>query len=192
MDRTFARALSSAITLVALVAVGACSSGPTRVESDLGVEDAPDWVNEGNQALTSEQGRLVHGMGVAPAMDSDSLQKSTADDRARAEVARVLSSFMEVAMQDYTASTGADESEISEQRISRQIDAVTRQNLSGAEIIARWRDPETDKLYSLAELDLQQFQESLGASKQLNDGLRDHLQSNGGNIFDRMAEEDAR
>lgn len=191
MNRTDVRALRCAAALLAAAALAACSSGPTKVESDLGIEGAPDWVNEGNQALMAEQDRLIHGVGVAPSMDDDSLQKSTADDRARAEVARVLSSFMDVAARDYTASTGADESEISEQRISRQIEAVTRQNLSGAEIIARWRDPETGKLYSLAELDLQRFQESLGASQQLNRGLRDHIQSDGRNIFDRMAEEDA-
>ena len=42
--------------------LSACAGG-TTVESDLGLDHAPDWVNEGSQALNNEDGRLFHGVG---------------------------------------------------------------------------------------------------------------------------------
>src|SRR5579863_10772800 len=95
-----------AAAMLAASTLAACSSR-TVVESNLGIKGAPDWVNKGSQALNDQNGRLIHGIGSAPNMNDQSLQSSTADDRARAEVARVLSSFMKVASQDYSASAGS-------------------------------------------------------------------------------------
>ena len=69
----------------------------------MGIKGAPDWVNKGSQALKDDGKRLIYGIGSAPSMNDLSLQTSTADDRARAEVARVLSTFMHVVSQDYGA-----------------------------------------------------------------------------------------
>ncbi|MGH9454496.1 MAG: LPP20 family lipoprotein, partial [Terriglobia bacterium] len=79
--------------LTAALWLAACSNR-TVVPSNPGIKGAPDWVNQGSQALNDRDGRLIHGIGLAPAMNDLSLQTSTADERARAEVARVLSSFM--------------------------------------------------------------------------------------------------
>ena len=91
--RLVAKLLSAALVASAL---SACSS-TTQVESDLSIKGAPDWVNEGTHILNDKDGRLFHGVGLASPMGDMSLQKSVADDRARAEVARVLSSYMDVA-----------------------------------------------------------------------------------------------
>src|SRR5450759_3079121 len=79
------------MALLAL-AISACSS-TTKVESDLGIKGAPDWVNEGTNVLNDKDGRLFHGVGSSSPTGDVALQKSVADDRARAEVARALSSY---------------------------------------------------------------------------------------------------
>lgn len=84
--------LAYAGLMAAALALAACSSR-TVVTSNLGIKGAPDWVNQGSQALSDHDGRLIHGIGSAPAMNDLSLQTSVADERARSEVARVLSSF---------------------------------------------------------------------------------------------------
>jgi hypothetical protein len=81
----------------------ACAGG-TNIESDLGISGAPNWVNQGTQAVSDDDGRLIQGLGMAPPMGDFSLQKGTADSRARAEIARVLSSYIETTLNDYTAS----------------------------------------------------------------------------------------
>lgn len=175
--------------VLAVSALAACASGRTEIESDLGIDGAPDWVNEGSQALNNRDGRLIHGMGSAPKMSSQSLQISTADNRARAEVARVLSSFMHVVSADYVATTGAGESALDEQAISRSVENVTRLNMSGAEIIGHWRDPETGAVYSLAELDLRRVAKLVGSTNEMHGGLRNHFAEHGETLFDEFVEE---
>lgn len=177
--------------LICLLAAGlaACAGGRTKLESDLGIKDAPDWVNEGSQALNNRDGRLIHGMGSAPKMADESLQRSTADDRARAEVARVLSSFMNVVSNDYIATAGSADAVYDEQAISRSVENITKLNMSGAEIIARWRHPKSGILYSQAELDLKRVKDLVGSANHMHDGLRNHLAQHGETLFDRFTGE---
>ncbi len=178
------RGLSLLFTVLFLVA---CSSGNTKVESDLGFDDAPDWVNEGTNMLSTEEGRVLHGVGSAPPLGDFSLQKSTADNRARAEVARILSSYMEIVSRDYISSGKAAEQGFTEQSISREIDNVTRINLTGARIIGSWKDPKTNTIFSIAELKLDQVKATLEGVKSMNAGLKAYMNSDGDKIFDRVA-----
>jgi hypothetical protein len=175
------------VAMVVLTAglLTACGSR-TTVESNLGIKGAPDWVNKGSQALNDQSGRLIQGIASAPGMNDLSLQTSTADDRARAEVARVLSSYMKVVSQDYGASanTGADQQ--SEQSVSRQIQAITEQNVSGARIIAHWKDPQNGTIWSLAELDMKQVKDMVAGSKDMNAGFQNYFASHADNLFDNM------
>ena len=176
----------SIVTLIisALLFVG-CSS-KTSVESDLNIDGAPDWVNEGNQMLSDDGGRLFHGIGSAPLMGDHSLQKNTADDRARAEVARVFSSYLTVASKDFSAAASQGGEQVSEQAVSRQIDNLTQINLTGAKIIGRWRDEETGSIWSLAELDLERVQRTLDKAQTMSPALREFLAQQGDSIFDRL------
>ncbi|NNE63977.1 MAG: hypothetical protein HKN34_07840 [Gammaproteobacteria bacterium] len=174
----------SALVIVCLFVVG-CSS-KTRVESDLHIEDAPDWVNEGNQMLNDDDGRLFHGIGSAPVVGDYSLQKNTADDRARAEVARVFSSYLTVVSKDYSAAAGQGDEQLNEQAISRQIDNLTQINLTGAKIIARWKDENNGTIWSLAELDLERVRQTLEKAETMSPALREFLSKESNSIFDRL------
>ena len=175
------------ISLLAF-AVSACSS-TTKVESDLGLKSAPDWVNEGTNILNDKDGRLFHGVGSASPTGDMSLQKSVADDRARAEVARVLSSYMDVVSNDYMASAKAGGANVTEEAVSRQIKALTKVNLTGAKIIGSWRDPKTNIIYSIAELDMKHVKSTLAGTQEMNDDLRRYFETSADNIFDRVAKE---
>jgi hypothetical protein len=175
--------------LIATVAVlSACSSSKTMVESDLGIDDAPDWVNEGTQILKDQDGRLFHGVGSAQRMGDDSLQISTADSRARAEIAKILSSYLDVALKDYSASASASgDSTINQQDVERTIQSVSQVNVTGARIIAHWRHPKRGTIYALAELDMKQVKSTLDQVGAMNSGLRDYLRHEGDNVFDNLA-----
>jgi hypothetical protein len=168
--------------------LSACASQKT-VPSNLGISGAPDWVNQGTQALDNPDGKLIHGIGSAPEMNDLSLQTSTADERARAGVARVLSSFMHVVSEDYAASAGRAAERQDEASVSRQIDNFTRQNVSGARIVAHWRNPENGSLWSLAKLDLGQVKQMVAASRQMNAGFKGYFKAHADNLFDRATEE---
>jgi hypothetical protein len=165
----------------------AACGGKTTVESDLGIKGAPDWVNEGTNILNDKNGRLFHGVGSAPAMGDLSLQIATADDRARAEVARVLSSYLDVASSDYLANTQSGAGSETEQAVSRQVKNLSKVNLTGAKIIGRWTDKRSKTVYSIAELDMKQVKTTLQNVQGMNDDLRRYLDLNADNIFDKAA-----
>jgi len=177
-----------AATAIAL-ALAACGGGKTVVESDLGIKGAPDWVNKGTQVLNDRDGRLFHGVGSAPSLGDDALQRSTADDRARAEVARMLSTYIDAVTNDYSAAAGTGTNANADQSVQRQIKAVTKQNLAGSKIIGRWKDSRTNMVYSIAELDFRTVKTTLEGANGMNDDLKRYIGRNGDNIFDKVSGE---
>ena len=171
------------------LALAACGGGKTVVESDLSIKGAPDWVNKGTQVLNDKDGRLFHGVGSSPSLGDDALQRSTADDRARAEVGRMLSTYLDVVGNDYSASAGTGSNASADQAVSRQIKAVTKVNLAGSKIIGRWKDTRTNMVYSIAELDLKQVKSTLENANSMNEDLRRYIGRNADNIFDKVSGE---
>ena len=164
-------------TLFLLAACG----GKTRVESDLGIRGAPDWVNEGTQAVSDAKGRLIQGVGSAPRIADRALQKSSADNRARAEVARILATYMDIVMDDYSSSSGDGQAEL-----TQQITSTTQVMLRGARIIGSWRDQRSGDIYSFAELDLDRVKQTVKTVELLDAGFREFMLRNGDDIFDRV------
>lgn len=183
-----AAALRFLLLAFSLAALAACST-TTKVESDLGISGAPDWVNEGTNILNNKDGRLFHGVGSAPPMGDLALQKSTADDRARAEVARILSSYLDVVSNDYVAAARSGDKTINEETVSRQIKNITKVNLTGVRIIGSWRDPKTNTIWSIAELDMNHVKSTLSGVQDMNADLKRYIETSGDNIFDRVAKE---
>ncbi len=175
---------SACLLLVVSLFLAACASKP---ESDLGIKGAPDWVNQGSQALKDNGDRYIYGIGSAPAMNDLSLQTSTADGRARAEVARVLSTYMHVVSEDYGASAAMGQNQQNEQAVSRQIESITNQNVSGAQIAAHWQDQKNGMLWSLVKLDLNTVKAMVANSDAMNAGFKSYFAGHADNIFDGMA-----
>ena len=171
------------LLLALLLALAACS-GKTTIESDMGMGNAPDWVNEGTQAVDDDDGRLIHGVGMAPAMGDISLQKATADNRARAEIARVLSTYVDTVIQDYTASTGSE----TDLNVERQIRSTTQLALSGARILGHWKDEDNGDVYAFAELDMEAVDKSLQTAASLSAAFKDHYRANAAANFNRFME----
>lgn len=177
------------ISIALLAAVISACSSTTKVESDLGLKGAPDWVNEGSNILNDKDGRLFHGVGSASAMGDMALQKSVADDRARAEVARILSSYLDVVSNDFMSEAKAGGANVAEEAVTRQIKNISKVNLTGAKIIGSWRDPKTNIIYSIAELDMNHVKSTLAGVNDMNEDLRRYIETRADNIFDRVAKE---
>lgn len=175
----------SVVLLAMVVTLGACG-GKNTVKSDLHIKGVPNWVNKGTSVLKEKDGRLFHGVGMAEDLGNMSLQKSTADNRARAEIARVLSSYMEVVENDYITANRADGQAVSQEQISRQIKNISETNLAGAKIIGRWRDKKTSTIFSLAELDMKYVKQTINSYRDMNAGLRKYMEQNADSTFDKL------
>ena len=183
---TKSAALLAKILLISAVSLGmlACG-GRTNIESDLHIKGAPDWVNEGTQAVSDKKGRLIQGIGMAPVMGDFSLQKSTADARARAEIARVLSSYVESTMNDYTASAGGQ----LDASVEREIKSKTELALSGARILGHWKNKKNGDIFAFAELDMKEVDKTLKAATALSAGFQKYYSQKAASGFDRFVEE---
>jgi hypothetical protein len=148
------------------------------------MSDAPDWVNEGTQAVDNDDNRLIHGVGMAPPMGDVSLQKSTADNRARAEIARVLSTYVDVVADDYTASTGG----AADLDVAQKLRSTTQLALAGARILGHWKDEDSGDVYAFAELDMDSVIKSLETSNSLSNAFKTHFKQNADANFERFME----
>ena len=132
--KNFASVAKLSLLALFISLFAACSSN-TKVESDLGISGAPNWVNEGTNILNNKDGRLFHGVGSAEAMGDMALQTSVADDRARAEVAKILSNYLDAVSNDYQAASKSGDNAVNEESVSRQIKSLTKVNLAGVRIL---------------------------------------------------------
>jgi hypothetical protein len=160
-------------------------------ESVVGVghdgEGKPEWVSEGSSILKAKEGRVFLGVGSAPMLGDFSLQTATADQLARAEVARILSSYMEIVSRDFIASGDAAKAGFTEQSVAQHIEQVDRLDLTGVRIVGHWQDEKTKLIYAIAEMDMQQARKKLEEIKKLNPGLKRYMGTEGDDIFDRIA-----
>lgn len=178
---------------VAIICLLTACGGPTKIESDLGIKGAPDWVNEGSHAVSDKDGRLIQGVGSAPDLGDAALQKATADNRARAEIARVLSSYMDVALNDFLGSSNAgpagEGEKVADSSVQQQINSLSQVVLNGAKIIGNWKDKHTGIIYSFAELDTKRIKDIVSANRVMSENLKNYLLTQGDAIFDDFVKE---
>ena len=165
----------------------ACASS-TVLDGSVDAAGVPVWVNTGSNILTSAKtGQRFHGVGTASMLGDFSLQTARADTHAKAEVARILASYLEIVSRNFIASGDAEKAGFTEQSVAQQIDSLAEINLSGTQVIGHWQNKQTRVIYAIAELDMEQLQQALKESATLNKGFKEYIDSEGGKIFDRIA-----
>ncbi|MYM62636.1 LPP20 family lipoprotein [Pseudomaricurvus sp. HS19] len=176
------RSLVPLLAAFALTLAG-CGGSPT-IESDLGIKGAPDWVNEGTQAVENPDGRYLYGVGFAAPMNDQSLQRSAADGRARAELARIVSTYVDSALHDYASASG----DTTVNSIEQSVKSTTQTALSGAKIKGRWLDPRTGNIYSFAEMDMSALDGAISSAAKLSENFKQYYQNNATANFHRFVE----
>jgi len=165
----------------------ACASTATNLNNAADADGVPAWVNDGSSIRTSKEGRRFHGVGSAPMLGDFSLQTSTADNRARSEINRILASYVEIVSRDFIASGDAEETGFNEQNVALQMDQLANIDLTGIQVIGHWQDNQSKVIYSIAEVDMQQVREAIKSAESLHPGLRNFIKTEGDSIFDRIA-----
>ncbi len=165
-----------------------------KVEPQVPIQElkAPEWVKKGSGAFGKEKGQFFYGVGSATGIKNNSLLRTTAENRARNEVAKVFQTYTASLMKDYMASTTAGEMNVTseEQHVEQAIKTVTSMTLSGVEIIDYWQNTSTGEFYALARLDLVAFKENLEGSKELNTKVRDYIRENAGKLHEQLEREE--
>ena len=154
------------LLLVGLIfLLGACASIPQIPEEPkaLSEYDAPSWTLIGGGAFTDDRGKAFYGVGSATGIKNYSLQRQVADDRARADLAKVFEYYVEALTKDYQAHTtaGSFAESTEEQNSEAALKVVVSQTLRGVVIVDHFEIPERRELISLARLDYDAFKRNV-------------------------------
>jgi len=185
------RLTTVALAFAAALALGACASQKASPIAN----NAPDWVNKGSGAFKDSGGKQVfYGVGIAQGIRNRALAVTAADDRGRAEIAKIMNSYVTTLTKDYMASvTAGDMTKSSEeQMVSSTMKNFAKFTLHGALPVDHWKDPSDGTLFALIKLDMAAVQQSLNDSKELDSKVRDYVKANAEKAFDELAAEEAK
>jgi len=161
------------------------------IKPDTPIQDmkkAPDWVVHGGGAFDTENTRTFYGVGSASGIRNMSLLRTTSENRARNDLAKVIQFYSASLMKDYMSSTLADDPNVSseEQHVEQAIKTVTSQTLSGVQITDHWQNPATMEFFSLAKIDLDAFKDNLEKVKQLDGRVKEYIKQNADRLHDDL------
>ena len=179
-----------------LVLFGACASIPQIPEPPkaLSAYNPPAWVLVGGGAFTDEKGKAFYGVGSATGIKNFSLQRQVADDRARADLAKVFEYYVEALTKDYQAHTtaGSFDTSTEEQNSEAAVKVVVSQTLRGVMIVNHFEVIERKELISLARLDYDAFKRNVVQAeefKRLPPQVREDIKERADKLHEEMEAE---
>ncbi len=151
----------------------------------------PSWILKGGGAFPEQEKQVFYGVGSIQGVDNRSLARTAADNRARAEIAKILGTYTAALMRDYASATTANDIQRStqEQHIENTLKTVTIKTVSGVEVIDRWID-EDGTIYSLARLHLAAFKTNVEGLQELHQDVRDYIRQHADQAFDTLSKEE--
>ena len=148
-----------------ILLLGACGTIPTIPQEPKALADyePPKWALTGGGAFTDDKGKAFYGVGSATGIKNYSLQRQVADDRARADLAKVFEYYVEALTKDYQAHTtaGTFVESTEEQNSEAALKVVVSQTLRGVTIVDHFEVIERREFLSLARLDYDAFKRNV-------------------------------
>ncbi|MHB9155931.1 MAG: LPP20 family lipoprotein [Endomicrobiales bacterium] len=163
---------------VAAAFLAGCAGAPHR----------PDWIMKGGGAFPKDK-KVLYGVGIAEGIKSEALRRSTADNRAIAEISKQLTTMSTSLMRDYMSSALATEAEKTsgEQYVENTIKTFASNSIAGIRVIDRWDDGKTT--YSLAALNIDELKSMTEQVSQLSQQVKEYIKANAEQAFDRLETE---
>ena len=177
-----------------VVSAGACA-GKSETAAKPAANNGPAWVDGGSGAFTGDanKGHVLHGVGSSSGIRNAALARTTADNRARAEIAKIFEVYSASLMKDYMASTTAGDMSKSseEQHVEQAIKTFSAQTLHGVQIIDHWIAPD-GTWYALAELDMADVNKGLDEAKDLNAKVKAYVRQNADRVMGDLEKEEGK
>ena len=125
----------------------------------------PDWVTRGSGASAGAH-KAFYGVGSSEGIKNIKLARSTAANRARGEVFKLVEVFSASLMRDISVSTTAGDFTISEemQRVGKVLKTFSAAVLNQTEVVDYWTHP-NGTIYALAKYDVDKLLEEVQKSR---------------------------
>jgi hypothetical protein len=181
--------LSTVFFVVAILSGCTSTSTPEKTRVLVGDYQPPEWVNKGSGAFKDAGEKVFYGVGLADGMKNLSLQRTTADDRAIANVATQISSVVKRLKKDYESITAAGKDSTERENVDNAMKVLVNETISGAKIIDHWEHPAKNVLYTLARYELKTLQRQVESRKELSNESRDAIKKKAEQLHDEMTKE---
>jgi hypothetical protein len=178
---TIDRLIKGCILLIVLFGVTACG-GP------------PKWVKEGSGVMHKDSSKAIYGVGSVVGVNNEPLAWETAENRARADLAKTFRTYTAYLMQDYAASTTAGDftKSMEEQNVERAVKTFSAVTLTGVRPIDRYKDDKTLTYFVLTKLSFEEMKEALQQANELDVEVREFVRKNAERAFEKLEQEEAK
>lgn len=187
--------MNKLIGIAAIGALAACGGGSNNqppASSQVQHQDGPEWKTRGSGAFGGDKGKTFYGVGIASGIHNYAMRRSTADSRARAEIAKTLDSYVSVLSKDMGSGARGDPKASPEQPpVEQALKNYSQTELSNVLIVDHWVDNEGTE-YALAQLDMESFKNNLDKMKELDPQVKQQVRANADKAFDELNAEEAR
>ena len=152
-------------------------------------ESTPKWVKTGT--YTGQDSKAFYGIGEVMGVWNEPLAWDAAENRARAQMVKVLSTYTGYLMRDYAASTSAGhfKKTAEEQNIEEATKTFAAATLNGVRSVDRYKDEKKGIYYMVVKMELEDVKDMLTQSEELNSQVRDFLRKNADRAFERLEKE---
>lgn len=154
--------------------------------------ELPAWTSKGGMAFPADIGKVFYGVGMASNIGNPSLLRETADNRGINELAKQFEVYTASLMDDYMASTSAEDKAADEQHVEIVKKTVVKQTLNGIMIVDRCQDRGSRMFYSLSRLDMDKFTDAIARKAELGGRMKDYIRDNAGRMAEKLEREEAR
>lgn len=153
-------------------------------------ESTPKWVKTGN--YKDQDSKSFYGIGEVMGIRNEPLAWDAAENRARAHMVKVLSTYTAYLMRDYAASTTAGDFKktAEEQNVEEATKTFAAATLNGVRSVDRYKDEKKGIYYVVVKMDLEDVKDMLTQSKELNSQMRDFVRKNADRAFERLEKEE--
>ena len=157
----------------------------------------PNWVEEGSGVLNKENSKSIYGVGSVIGVKNEPLAWETAENRARAELAKTFRTYTAYLMRDYAASTSAGNftKSTEEQNVERAVKTFSAVTLNGVRPVDRYKDDEDENkptYYVLVKMSFEEMKDVLQQAQELDAEVREFVRKNAEKAFKKLEEEEAK
>ena len=178
------------VSVIFLMVLTACGSADKKGSANVAKNEfdgAPDWVL--GSSSTAQQ---ICGVGSAAGSRNVSMMRTTAMQRGRTEISRMLEIKVQAMLKDYQATTTGGEdfgkAANDEQHIVDVAKLSTDTTLSGTEQKKTWNS-DSGTYYVLMCADIEKFKDSVNNMSQLSESVRKAVTERADKAFDELSKE---
>jgi hypothetical protein len=141
----------------------------------------PSWVYKGSGAYNVGQSRVFYGVGKAKGIENEALLRATADNRARAEIFKIIDSYASIFVKNYVSSSANKK-----RPASLKTTTLRSTLLHRAKIVDRWRDQKDGTQFSLCKFDLLAFKKALDEYQDLDEEVKDYFRKHAERLHQQL------